>query len=99
MYLRKKIRDIIFTDELSQSVLLEYYVTQKQTENGISQLFFGIEIAKYMLENDIKKLEEYEHSGFFSQEETYVTGMAIMLADNSVTPITLDYVLDDIILN
>lgn len=96
MYERKRVNGKMFVDDLSQSVSLEYFVTQKQSEDKKPQLFFGIEIEKHTRKNDVEELAECEHSGFFSQDRTLVTDVAVMLADNLVTPVTLCYILDDI---
>lgn len=98
MHTSKKVTEIIQSDDFSKSFLLEYFVTQKQADDEKPQLFFGIEIAKHTLKDGVRELEEVEHSGFFSQNQALVTDTAIMLADNSVTPATLCYILDDNIL-
>lgn len=95
MYSREKVGGAAFTDELPQSVALEYFITQKQTGNEVPQLFFGIEIEKRILSNGAGGPTECEHSGFFTQDRTFAEHMAEMLAAGAVTPMTLYYILDD----
>lgn len=98
-FLEKKVE--IEYDEVNQNPVnkleLEYYLleseyTENESKGGVLYKTYGIEIIKR--HNGSKERKQFE-SIFNTREKT--KSLVNLLADNTVTPSTLPYVLDDLL--
>ena len=77
-----------------ENFTIRYFRTQGEIEaDGIKTRVFGICAEKYI--GDVQ--EEASDAGFISSDMAYVDGLITTLGSNTVTPMTLCEVLDDIV--
>jgi len=84
------------TKELKNPMQLEYYLVESESTEDLKDYtdkVFGIEIIKKVGNIEIERelIKNYSHS------RQITINMLKVLADNTVTPVSLPYILDDII--
>ncbi|OQB14031.1 MAG: hypothetical protein BWY15_01403 [Firmicutes bacterium ADurb.Bin193] len=84
-------------DGVEEPFELEYYIIENQTQNeSINISTYGIEIVKTQRREGIK-YTEIKTMNEICVSEKMIYNIARLLSDNSVTPLTLEEIIDDIV--
>lgn len=88
----------VATDEPGTDFFLDYYILEKEVQiEGQSALRYGLEIYKRAKRDDGSAYGEYRKIFDVFQTEAEADAVARLLANNTVTPISMKEILEDLL--